>query len=124
MCVTKLLVVLLSGLGFGLAQSCDNPKSEFDSLYCVVQEFQQSDKELNDVYKELIGKLNPEGQTLLRTSQRRWIRERDKASAAVLEGKTVFYMSTATDMTKERTAFLKARLRECNSTGCVNAKLR
>jgi soluble lytic murein transglycosylase len=115
---------LLAGLGWSLAQTCDNPKSEFDSLYCVVQEFQQADKELNDAYKELLAKLNPEGQGLLRNSQRAWIRQRDRASAATLEGKTVFYMDTATVMTKERTAFLKARLRECNSTGCLNAKLR
>jgi uncharacterized protein YecT (DUF1311 family) len=111
--------------GWALAQSgCDNPSDDFDRLYCVNQEFVQSDKELNDRYKELAARLNPAGQKLLRDFQRQWIRERNKASQATLNGEVVYYMGTATRMTKERVEFLKARLRECNSTGCNNNNLR
>lgn len=122
----KWLLVLTVMWGWTLVQAagCDNPSDDFDRLYCVNQEFVQSDKELNDRYKELFAKLNPQGQKLLRDAQRNWIKERNKASQATLNGEVVFYMGTATNMTKERTEFLKARLRECNSTGCVNSKLR
>ena len=117
------LMVLVGS--WSLAQGgCDNPADDFDRLYCVNQEFVQADKELNDRYKELFAKLNAEGQRLLREAQRNWIKARNKESQATLNGEVVFYMGTATRMTKERVEFLKTRLRECNSTGCVNSKLR
>lgn len=121
-----MVFVLLGVLGFSMAKAagCERTSTEFDSLYCVVQLYVQADKELNDAYKELFGKLNKEGQTLLKAAQLKWIKDRDQASGKVLDGERVFYMDTATQMTSERTAFLKARLRECNSTGCVNGKLK
>lgn len=111
-------------MSWGLAAGCERSSTEFDSLYCVVQLYVQADKELNDAYRELMGKLDAQGQRLLREAQRRWIAQRDQASAAKIGGETVFYMGTATSMTTERTGFLKARIRECNSTGCVNSRLK
>lgn len=123
----KFLVIALLGvlsLGMGKAAGCESTSTEFDSLYCAVQLYVQADKELNDAYRDLMGKLNKEGQGLLRAAQIKWIAARDQASGKVLDGQRVFYMDTATQMTTERTTFLKARLRECNSTGCVNSKLK
>ncbi len=119
-----ILLVSMFAFGFGKAAGCERTSTEFDGLYCVVQLYVQADKELNDVYKELFGKLNKQGQGLLRVAQIKWIAARDQASGKMLDGERVFYMDTATQMTTERAAFLKACLRECNSTGCVNSKLK
>lgn len=122
--ILVLALCALPALSGARAAGCENTSTEFDSLYCTVQNFQQSDKDLNDTYKMLQSKLNSAGKGLLQTVQRQWIKDRDKASAATLDGQVVFYMSTATQMTKDRTEFLKARIRECNSTGCVNSRLK
>lgn len=124
MCVAVIVFSGLFGGGSTWAAGCDTPGTEFDQLYCVVQNFQQADKDLNTTYQELVKKLDASGKKILQTAQRNWIKHRDTSSAATLNGETVFYMSTATQMTLDRTLFLKARIRECNSTGCVNSKLK
>lgn len=48
---------LLVAGGWGLAAGCDNPSADFDYVYCATQLFVQADKEINDVYRELVGKL-------------------------------------------------------------------
>jgi uncharacterized protein YecT (DUF1311 family) len=103
---------------------CDSPKPGFDGLYCIMQDFVQADNELNIYYKQLRGKLNPQGRDLLKKYELVWIDYRDEQSREYLAGEPVVKMWTATRITKERTEFLKARLRECNSTGCVNSKLK
>lgn len=93
-------------------------------MYCLWQVLVQADKDMNDAYRELRGKLNPQQQQLLRTSQLAWLAKRDAAAQGRLEGQVVWYTSVVTDMTIERTAWLKARIRECNSTECDSSKLK
>jgi uncharacterized protein YecT (DUF1311 family) len=107
-----------------VSSGCDNPKNEFDDHYCFLQRYVQADKDLNTVYKELRNLLDAEGKQLLKTSELRWIKEREKAVVGEISGERVFFMGRAMRRTESRLEFLKARVRECNSTGCVNSKLR
>ena len=120
--------ILASGLfaisSAQVASGCDNPKNEFDDHYCFLQRYIQADKDLNVIYKELRNLLDSEGKQLLKTSELRWIKEREKAVIGEISGEKVFFMGRAMSRTESRLEFLKARVRECNSTGCVNSKLR
>jgi uncharacterized protein YecT (DUF1311 family) len=117
------LGLLIAG-GWGLAGGCDNPGADFDYVYCATQLFVQTDKEINDVYRQLVGWLSAEGRTVLRTSQLAWIRSRNQQCTRVDAGSRTVNLDCATRMTQERTGFLKARIRECSSTGCVISRLR
>lgn len=119
-----ILTLMLAFWGWGLAAGCDSPSSDFDYVYCVTQLFVQADKELNLAYQELRGKLNASGVALLRTGQLAWIRERNARCTRREPESRVTNLDCAVSMTEERTAFLKSRIRECNSTGCVNSRLR
>jgi uncharacterized protein YecT (DUF1311 family) len=123
--VTLIVIGLLLGFsGSARAAGCDNPKPGFDEMYCIWQLLVQADKDMNDAYKELRTKLNANGQKLLRTSQLAWLAKRDRAAKGEINGREVWYSQTVTEMTQERTKWLKARIRECNSTGCELSKLK
>jgi uncharacterized protein YecT (DUF1311 family) len=47
-------------------------------LLCLEQGYSRWDAELNRVYKELMGKLSPEEQGVLKESQRAWLKQRDE----------------------------------------------
>jgi len=115
---------LLAVGGWGWAAGCDNPSADFDYVYCATQLFVQVDKDINAVYRELVGKLNAEGRAVLRTSQLAWIKDRNQQCTRVDATSRSVNLDRATRMTQERTSFLKARIRECNSTGCVISRLR
>ena len=122
--LSVLILLAVLGFGAGKATGCDNPSADFDYVYCAIQLYQQADKGLNDVYRELVGKLNAEGRSILRTSQLAWIRQRNLRCTQVTSDARLVNLDCATEMTTQRTDFLKARIRECNSTGCVNNRLR
>lgn len=121
----KLLIVLLACCADpALANSaCDKPRNDFDGLYCLNKVYQEADKELNENFKKLNGKLNAEGKQSLKAGQLEWIRQRN-ASCSKREG-SAFYVNLdcATSTTIERSQFLQNRIRECTSTGCQNSQL-
>ncbi|PZA07887.1 MULTISPECIES: lysozyme inhibitor LprI family protein [unclassified Meiothermus] len=119
-----LALLAMTGFGLGKAAGCDNPGTDFDYVYCAIQLYQQADKDLNKVYKQLVGKLDAEGRSILRTSQLAWIRQRNQRCTEVAGDARLVNLDCALRMTTQRTDFLKARIRECNSTGCVNSRLR
>jgi uncharacterized protein YecT (DUF1311 family) len=57
--------------------NCKDPRSAYDRTYCAAKLFLESDKELNDVYKELKALLKPDVQKKLTQVQRDWIKYRD-----------------------------------------------
>jgi len=46
---------------------CTKTTSDYDVVYCGTKLYLQADKELNDVYHQLVGKLNTDGKQLLKT---------------------------------------------------------
>jgi uncharacterized protein YecT (DUF1311 family) len=80
------------------------------------QEYQDADKELNRVYKELMGKLDQPGKRKLIAAERAWIKFRDAEcdfrSFDNLGG-TIYpmvYAGSAAALTRERTAQLQEML--------------
>jgi uncharacterized protein YecT (DUF1311 family) len=61
-------------------KSClNNPEnySTMGMVECERNAYQSWDKELNNVYKDLMSRLTPEGQKDLREDQRNWLKFRD-----------------------------------------------
>lgn len=103
---------------------CNKTTSDYDVVYCSTKLYLQADKELNDVYKKLVGKLNTDGKKLLKTGQLAWIETRNHQCTETRGDSILVNLACATQTTVERTQFLTDRQRECLSTGCMNNKLR
>lgn len=106
------------------ADNCDQPKNNFDGLYCLNKVYIQTDKDLNDTYQKLQAKLDPEGRKLLKSRQLAWIEKRNKQCS--YHDQTGFFVNLqcATDTTLNQLQFLQERERECVSAGCMNSKLK
>lgn len=119
-----LLAALLCVTASAYANSaCDQPKNDFDGLYCLNKVYQEADKELNENYKRLSGSLDAAGKARLKSGQLAWIKERNgSCSKREADG---FYVNLdcAADTTIARSRFLQDRIRECASAGCQNSKL-
>lgn len=123
----KNLLVLISAAALSTAalanSACDNPKNDFDGLYCLNKVYQEADAELNANYKKLVARLDSGGAALLKKGQLTWIEQRN-AQCSKREAESFFVdLDCATDQTIERTQFLQDRYRECVSSGCRNSKL-
>jgi len=105
------------------ADNCDNPKDDFDGLYCLNKIYIQSDKELNSAYKELRSMLSKEGKNILKREQLKWIKQRNNTCSYHDSRGFFVNLKCTTDKTVERTNFLKDRIRECKATGCQESKL-
>ena len=103
--------------------SCDNPRTDFDNLYCERKVFMQADSDLNLVYNRLRARLNPTDKKTLLTAQRGWIRERDNECGATDDNTIRVDIECAKTKTIARTNWLNDRLRECTSSGCRSSLL-
>lgn len=105
------------------AAGCAKPQGAFDQVYCNSTVFSQADRDLNNEYSHLRKQLNKAQQASLKSGQIAWLKQRnDQCSTAHDEGYYVD-LQCAIDMTQARLSFLRARERECSSTGCVSSKL-
>ncbi|MEZ2277711.1 MAG: lysozyme inhibitor LprI family protein [Microcoleus sp.] len=57
--------------------NCDRPQGDVEVRACIRLRYELADKQLNDVYKQLIAKLNGEEKALLAEAQLGWIKQRD-----------------------------------------------
>lgn len=103
---------------------CEKTKTDYDVVYCSTRLYLQADKELNEAYKKLAGKLDPEGKAILKEGQLAWIKTRNKNCSETRGNEILLDMDCATNTTVERTRFLDDRYRECASSTCMNSKLR
>ncbi len=118
----RLLLALTPFLFSPLAHAavdCANASDQATMNQCAGQEFKSTDKELNVVYQQIIGRLkdNPDRKKLLVGAQRAWIGFRDtecKFSASGVEGGSVYpliYSNCLTAVTKARIEALKQYLK-------------
>lgn len=64
--------------------NCD--KNQMIANVCARRNFGESDKQLNDAYKELMGKLKSADEKLrIRNEQRAWIKSRDRECGPILK---------------------------------------
>jgi len=106
-----------------MADNCNNPRDDFDSLYCLNKVYQQADKDLNKAYKKLKKALKKNGRRKLRSTQRQWIKKRNNNCSFRRNGMFFVSLSCTTRLTIERTNELQDRIRECKATGCQPRKL-
>lgn len=106
-----------------IADNCNNPRDDFDSLYCLNKIYQQADKDLNSSYKKLKKALRKNGRRKLRSAQRQWIKKRNNNCSFRRNGMFFVSLSCTTKLTIERTNELQNRIRECKATGCQPSKL-
>lgn len=103
--------------------ACEKPRNAFDSVYCLSTEYAQVDRELNNEFGTLRKMLNDGQKAALKKSQIAWIKDRDAQCSYEHDGGYFVNLQCAVDKTNERLAVLRERERECQSTGCVDAKL-
>lgn len=103
--------------------ACDNPRNDFDGLYCLSKVYQQSDSDLNSAFARLQEELDTAAKETLRTSQLTWLRTRDHDCSRQDESGFYINLACATQTTVARTEFLQARYRECISSGCMDSRL-
>jgi uncharacterized protein YecT (DUF1311 family) len=116
-------LLLATSLGAFANSACDNPKNDFDGLYCLNKVYIEADKELNENYKALHAVLDTAGRAALKSGQLAWINERNsKCSRSDADGFFV-NLECAADTTIHRSQFLQDRIRECKGAGCMNSKL-
>ncbi len=118
-----MLFFLISTSTSVFADNCDNPRDDFDGLYCLNKVYQEADKELNDAYQELRGFLTKEEKRKLKNTQISWIEDRNSSCSLRKGGNFYVSLNCTTATTIERTNVLEDRIRECKATGCQPSKL-
>jgi uncharacterized protein YecT (DUF1311 family) len=109
---SMLMMLLISSSSFA---DCKKPMSQWEMNECASLEYKEVDKELNDVYKQLMSKLNASEKEKLKIEQRKWIVFRDdsaKESISDISGTMAsgIYSSSLAHHTKNRIKELKALL--------------
>ncbi|MDU6924603.1 lysozyme inhibitor LprI family protein [Franconibacter helveticus 513] len=110
---------LLLGSSAAWSMSCENPRSAYDITYCAALEMVQSDRDLNQQYKNTMDALTPAQKPIVKKAQIAWLKTRDQACA---EGSTLL-LGCVNEKMASRIALLKSIERECRNAGCDNANL-
>ena len=120
----QLVLIIFAAISFPAhADNCDNPRDDFDGLYCLNKIYHEADKELNLSYKELRSFLSDEEKELLKVTQIKWIKQRNKECSLKKDGKFYVSLRCTTKTTVDRTNEIRDRIRECKATGCQASKL-
>ena len=97
------------------AETCDRYTTSYDRTYCFSKLFVESDKELNDVYKSLRKHLSTQARQNLKNTQLEWLQYRNKSCET---NPGTINVDCNYRVNKERTEYLRDRLRECKSGMC------
>ena len=98
------------------APNCKNPGNTLEIKICVGRDYEEADKKLNQVYRQLKPKLDASQQKRLVTAQRAWIKFRDTSctfEGAFAEGGTlqpVLETGCLADVTEQRVKDLERYL--------------
>ena len=93
--------------------NCQNPTSNVEYKYCARLAYETSDRELNQVYRRITGKMTADEKRILTTAQLAWIRFRDTNCDAEVyrsrggSGYGGFLSNCLERVTRSRTAELK-----------------
>ncbi|MEG3860187.1 lysozyme inhibitor LprI family protein [Microcoleus sp. herbarium12] len=100
--------------------NCKSPQTTVDMSICSTQEFEAADKKLNQVYQQILPKLNSKQKQRLTVAQRSWLKFRDETcnyEAGVFEGGTLapsIYGYCRAKVTKERIKDLEGYLEQAS----------
>jgi len=99
-------------------RNCSNPQSNVEYKECARLRYEAADRRLNDVYKQLVAKLNRKQRSVLYQEQIKWIKSRDKNCKSEVydnrggTGYRGFLNDCLERKTKQRTAELENYLRK------------
>ncbi|WP_157617740.1 lysozyme inhibitor LprI family protein [Succinimonas amylolytica] len=116
-------IALASGMTLSLfntaaaESSCNQYTTSYDRTFCFCKMIVESDKELNEVYKELRENLDEKTAEGLKLTQRKWIKYRNNQC----ENNGTIQLQCNYNVNKSRTDYLRERLRECKSGVCQNS---
>ncbi len=102
---------------------CTTSSNPFDDVYCDIQVFHQADHQLNVDYGALAKLLKPAEVASLKHGEIDWIKDRNATCTSTQGSYEFVAMDCAVALTNKRDEFIKARERECGSTGCVDDAL-
>ncbi len=100
---------------FAEEYKCDKFTASYDKTYCMSKLFVESDYELNEVYKELRGKINEDGRSELKRTELEWMKYRN-SKCEIMPG--TINVRCSYEVNVERTNYLRDRLRECKVGHC------
>jgi len=112
----SLIVLVFVSQTAKAAGECDKYTTSYDKTYCFAKLFMESDKELNDAYKELRGLVKDDVKQGLTQTQRDWIKFRD----TTCESDGAIEVDCNYRVNRERTEYLRDRARECKTGNCRN----
>jgi len=107
-------LLLSSTTAFAIGE-CDKYTTSYDRTYCFSKLLVESDKELNEVYKQLKPGLKPDQKRKLTEIQREWMKYRDNTCQ---EEPGTIIVNCNYYVNKARTEYLRDRLRECRTGNC------
>ncbi len=119
--VFMLLSLLAGAFAFGQGKKtdpCASASTQFDLNECWGKEYKAADTTLNQVYRQLVSKLDDEGKAQLKEVESAWLKYRDANCGFVADqykGGTIRPMIDAmclADMTKNRTAELRNQIKD------------
>ncbi|OJW12653.1 lysozyme inhibitor LprI family protein [Mucilaginibacter sp. 44-25] len=105
-----IVAVLFTGTLHAQSVDCSNAKTQLEMNLCAQKQFNAADKELNTLYKTLMGRLAPELKTALTLSQRKWVAFRDeeaKIYALLYEGGSMAPLAVYNSKTQSTQARIK-----------------
>lgn len=111
--------ICLSSIAF--ADNCDTTRNAYDDIYCSNKIYASADAELNKNYQLLRTKLTTSQKTILKRSQVAWIKQRDAQCSDEAERRV--FVNCNLEQTQQRNAWLKERVRECDTVGCKSTVL-
>jgi uncharacterized protein YecT (DUF1311 family) len=100
--------------------NCKSPQTTVDMNICSTQEFKAADTKLNQLYQQILPKINSKQKQRLTVAQRTWVKFRDETcnySAGHFEGGTLavpIYVSCKAKVTQDRVKDLEGYLEQAS----------
>lgn len=110
-----LSLLFTANAAFAATDACEKFTTAYDRTYGSAKLFIESDKELNQVYKELKTHLKGDTSKALTLIQRNWIEYRDNQCS---DREGTIKVDCNYEVNRSRTEYLRDRLRECKTGNC------
>ena len=97
---------------------CANPQTQTEMTQCAADAYKAADKVLNQVYQNLVAKLDDEEKAQLKEAQTAWLKYRDTNCDFVADQykggtmRPMIYAGCLADVTKNRTSELRDQIKE------------
>ena len=97
---------------------CANPQTQTEMTQCAADAYKAADAVLNQVYRQLVAKLDDDEKAQLKEAQTAWLKYRDTNCDFVADQykggtmRPMIYAGCLADVTKNRTSELREQIKE------------